>query len=340
MAPLSFRPAVMIQGSENPQPEPMPRRAPHISYRMTDSAQALDEPGTLAVFGFGADAPLHQDPRWLRVALEPFEAPAPLEVWQVDGPVRHGRDGPVRWSDGDGWLFAALELDENDHGGADATAAKAYRLLHQFVTSRAERHVLRVWNYLHAINQGEGDDERYKRFCDGRVAGMGDFFIDGFPAATAIGHHAGTQRLQVYLLASDQPGTAVENPRQTSAWRYPRQYGRTPPSFARAMILPAGDALAISGTAAVVGHASAHADDLQQQLLETFANLDALLRNAGMPSGLDTHSPLKAYVRCPGDAAQVRRFIHERLPGVPVLLFHGDICRDELLVEIDGWRYA
>ena len=26
--------------------------------------------------------------------------------------------------------------------------------------------------------------------------------------------------------------------------------------------------------------------------------------------------------------------------GVPVLLLHGDICRGELLVEIDGWRYA
>jgi len=25
---------------------------------------------------------------------------------------------------------------------------------------------------------------------------------------------------------------------------------------------------------------------------------------------------------------------------VPVLLLHGDICRSELLVEIDGWRYA
>jgi chorismate lyase/3-hydroxybenzoate synthase len=330
----------MIQGSENPQTDPIPHRAPRVSYRMTDPAKVLEETGTLALFGFGASAPRHEDPRWVQIALEPFETPAPLELWQVEGEVSHGRDGAVRWSAGGGWLFAALELDEHDHGGPDATAALAYRQLHQFISSRAEHHVLRVWNYLEAINHGEGDDERYKQFCHGRVAGMGDFFIDGFPAATAIGHHSGTRRLQIYLLASDQPGTPVENPRQTSAWRYPRQYGRTPPSFARAMSLPARDALAISGTAAVVGHASAHADDLQRQLVETFTNLDALLQHAGMPSGLDTQSPLKAYVRYPNDAAQVRRFIHERLPGVPVLLLHGDICRGELLVEIDGWRYA
>jgi chorismate lyase/3-hydroxybenzoate synthase len=132
----------------------------------------------------------------------------------------------------------------------------------------------------------------------------------------------------------------VENPRQVSAWRYPREYGPTPPSFARAMRLPASDALAISGTAAVVGHASAHRDDLQAQLIETLANLEALLASGGMAAGFDTHSPLKAYVRSAADASQVRAFFAQHLPGVPVLLLHGDICRRELLVEVDGWRYA
>jgi chorismate lyase/3-hydroxybenzoate synthase len=132
----------------------------------------------------------------------------------------------------------------------------------------------------------------------------------------------------------------VENPRQVSAWRYPRQYGSTPPSFARAMSLPALDALAISGTAAVVGHASAHHDDLDAQLEETLVNLEALLASADMSAGFDTQSPLKAYVRHGADAARVHDFLQQRLPGVPVLLLHGDICRGELLVEIDGWRYV
>ncbi|KRE94425.1 pteridine-dependent deoxygenase [Frateuria sp. Soil773] len=330
----------MIQGCENVRMDPLLRRAPRVAYRNGGVDEALREEGTLAVLGFGRGAATANDPRCFEVALECFDAPAPLEVWQVDAPVVHGAEGALRWSAGGGWLFVSIELDERECGGPRDTALRAYETLRRFVGQRDERHVLRVWNYLGAINQGDGDAERYKLFCDGRASGMGDFFAEGFPAATAIGHHADAPCLQVYLLACDQAGARVENPRQVSAWRYPRQYGRTPPSFARAMTLPAQDALAISGTAAVVGHASAHADDLQAQLQETFANLETLLASAGMAAGFDTHSPLKAYVRHPADVPQVRDFVRQHLPGVPVLLLHGDICRSELLVELDGWRYA
>lgn len=328
----------MVQGCENIRPAL--RRAPQVSYRLADLETALQEAGTLAVLGFGAGAAGSDDPRYLSVDLESFDAPAPLEIWQVDGPVSCGRDGDVQWSAGDGWLFAAITLDEHTHDGLRETAALAYARLSAFLAPRRERYVQRIWNYLVDINHGDGDGERYKLFCEGRPEGMGDFFADGFPAATAIGHHAAAPRLQVYLLACDEPGERVENPRQVSAWAYPRQYGRTPPSFARAMTLPAQDALAISGTAAVVGHSSAHGDDLLAQLEETLVNLEALLASAGMPAGFDTQSPLKAYVRHPTDAPVVRDFLLRRLPGVPVLLLHGDICRSELLVEIDGWRYA
>ena len=330
----------MMQGCENPQIDPQSRRAPQVSYRTAEVAATLAEPGTLALFGFGAGEPASSDPRYLQVALETFDAPAPLELWQVDAPVSCGSDGALRWSAGGGWLFVSIELDEREHGGASATARLAYERLHRFVATREAQHVLRVWNYLGAINQGEGDAEHYKHFCDGRAAGMGNFFAEGFPAATAIGHHGSPHRLQVYLLACDQGGTRVENPRQVSAWRYPRQYGRTPPSFARAMVLPAQDVLAISGTAAVVGHASAHQDDLDAQLEETLVNLETLLASADMAAGFDIRSPLKVYVRHAADAPHVHEFLRRRLPGVPVLLLRGDICRSELLVEIDGWRYA
>jgi chorismate lyase/3-hydroxybenzoate synthase len=330
----------MIQGCENPQMEAQVRRAPRVSYRVDTAAALLDEPGTLALFGFTAGAPPSTDPRYLQVALECFDTPAPLELWHVDAPVSCGVDGALHWSAGGGWLFVAIDLDEREHGGPSATAQRAYETLHRFVAARGAQHVLRVWNYPGAINLGEGDAERYKHFCDGRAVGMGDFFAEGYPAATAIGHRGEAHRLQVYLLACDQPGNRVENPRQVSAWHYPRQYGRTSPTFARAMTLPGHDALAISGTAAVVGHASAHQNDLDAQLAETLTNLEALLASADMSAGFDTQSPLKAYIRHAADVERVRKFVQLRLPGVPVLLLHGDICRSELLVEIDGWRYA
>jgi chorismate lyase/3-hydroxybenzoate synthase len=330
----------MAQASENLQVQTGLMRSPRVTYRMADPDAALAEPGTLAAFGFGAGSPDSDDPRWLHVALECFDAPAPMELWQIDGEVTYGRQDAVRWSTGGGWLFAAIELDERDFGGVEGAARHAYAELREFMDTRSERCVLRIWNYIGAINQGDGDAERYRQFCDGRAAGVDDFFADGFPAATAIGHRASSHLLQIYLLASADAGLAIENPRQVSAWRYPRQYGRTSPGFARAMLMPARDALAISGTAAVVGHASAHEGDLEAQLNETLTNLEALLATADMPAGFDTHSPLKAYVRHPIDAGRVRDILHQRLPGVPVLLMHGDVCRRELLVEIDGWRFA
>src|SRR3546814_7354125 len=73
--------------------------------------------------------------------------------------------------------------------------------------------------------------------------------------------------VQVYWLAARTPGTPVENPRQVSAYRYPRQYGPQQPSFARAMLPPPGSAmpLLLSGTASVVGHATAHVGELLAQ---------------------------------------------------------------------------
>ena len=163
--------------------------------------------------------------------------------------------------------------------------------------------------------------------------------LQRYPAATAIGHRGKPRRLQVYARSAAGDGRALENPRQVSAWEYPRQYGPTAPSFARAMLLPQGG-LAISGTAAVIGHASRHGGDVTAQLGEAVANLEALLERAAMPA-FDATSPLKVYLRHPQDADAVRAALARHLDdAVPRILLQGDICRAELLVEIDGWRFG
>ncbi len=313
-----------------------------VRYAAAAPPALLAAPGTLAVLGFGAVAAESEDPRWLRLPLMPLDAATVAEVWQIDAAVEHGRAGAVRYAAGGGWLFGAIELDEAAHGGLERAAVAAYRALAAFSAARAECHVLRIWNYFGAINRGSGDAERYKRFCAGRALGMGtgQVFADGYPAATAIGVPGAPDRLQLYWLAATAAGTRVENPRQLSAWRYPRAYGPTPPSFARGMRLPGGAGLAISGTAAIVGHASQAAGDLDAQLAETFANLDALLTAAGVDGGLDARSPLKVYLRDPAQAGHVADFLAAHLsPAVPRLLLAGDVCRAELAVEIDGWRF-
>lgn len=347
------------------QPAPPALR---VAYAHAELDDLLSEPDVLAVLGFGGDAPAaHADPRYLRILLEPLQTPAPFEVWRVSAPVVSGRAGDVRYAHDGQLLFGALEINEAelDRVGSGETrtqiaapavsaiaaaAAAGYRELDAFLAGSGYPQALRIWNYLAAITEGDDDAERYRQFCVGRARGMPS--PAQYSAATAIGMPvlaSGAPRLlQIYFLAAKSPGTGLENPRQLSAYRYPRQYGPQPPTFARAMLAPtiaaASAPLLISGTASVRGHASVHADDVIAQLDETLLNLRTVLEAArelqpSLPPAFGEHSVLKAYLRDPFQASMVVSALHSRLPaGTPLLLLHADVCRAELLIEIDGFH--
>lgn len=309
------------------------------AYHAASAPELLERPNTLAVFDFGTIGDPPADPRHLQVPLPELASDPVRECWSAPGEVTSGSVGDLRWAAGGGWRFVAIETMESPSGDIEATSERAYRSLLAHVAGCPERHLLRIWNYLGAINEGDGDRERYRLFCNGRARGLAAHGVTDYPAATAIGHHGPRSLLQVYALCASEPGRALENPRQVSAWQYPRRYGPTAPSFARAMELP-NDGLAISGTAAVIGHASHHHEDVAAQADEAFANLETLLQRAGMHA-FDAGSPLKVYVRNAEEVAAVEATLARRLDAsVPRLLLQGDICRRELLVEIDGWRFA
>lgn len=306
-----------------------------IGYAFAGAAEILREPNVLAAIGFNGAGAGIDDARWLSVGLDPVGTPA-IEVWRGSGPVSAGRDGRVRWScDGD-YGFFAIEIDEAPGGDIAAAAEIAYGELLACILASPTCHVLRLWNYFDAINEGDGDDERYRRFCVGRARGVASVWQDRYPAATAIGRRDGVRVLQVYALAARLAGAPVENPRQVNAWRYPRQYGPTPPTFARGMTTPGGQLL-ISGTAAVVGSSSRHHDDVAAQLDETLINVESLIRSANASARPGPGSLLKVYVRDADDAAVVAAKLAVSMREADgILILRGDICRRELLVEIDG----
>ena len=332
--------------SSAPDLPPAPQRLA-VDYIHAPGPQALlGMSETLAVFGFGALAPSSaaiDDPRYLHVPLSPLrEAAAPYEVWRSAGPVATGREGAIRYSHDGALMFGVLEWEEPD-GGILHASAHAYAALVAFWRDSDYPHLLRIWNYFDAITLGEGDSERYRQFCVGRVQGLGDVDTRTLPAATAIGSRDGRRVLQVYWLAAREPGLPLENPRQVSAYRYPREYGPQSPTFARALLPPSPRVpLLLSGTASIVGHASQHADSLSAQLDETLTNLDSLLgaareRAPTLSPHLDGTSRLKVYVRDATDADAVAAQLEARLgTRVPWLMLHADVCRRELLVEIEG----
>jgi len=306
----------------------------------------LADPHVLAMFGFraGDAAPPSDDPRYLQVGLQPDGEPQ-LEVWRSTGAVQCGRDADgLAWASDGALMFGALQIDEARHGGIAGAAEHAYAQLLSALPRHGYPHLLRIWNYLDAIIEGEGDDERYRQFCIGRARGLGDVDPGTLPAATAIGRLDGVRVLQVYWLAARAPGTPLENPRQVSAWRYPRQYGPQSPSFARAMLAAPGSTLPLllSGTASVVGHATLHGEDTLRQLEETFANLDALVGTArarlpALPARFGAGSRLKVYVRDAAEIPLVRQALSRHLPPeVAYIVLHAAVCRRDLRVEIDG----
>jgi chorismate lyase/3-hydroxybenzoate synthase len=312
--------------------------APRIEYLPLDPRKPLPANVLFAVqFGTG-NGPV--PPRCARVRLEPLAGAGLTEVWYANGPVHTGFDGQIRFAADDHHLAAAIEVDEREHGGIAGAAAYVYSQIAQFQLTSRYRHLQRIWNYLDDINQGEGDQERYRVFCSGRAEGLKLLGLERFPAATAIGRRDGSHRLQVYWLAGREPGIALENPRQTAAYLYPRQYGPTPPVFSRAMLV-APDLLMISGTASIVGHASQHPGNVERQMAEIFSNLDSLLTRArahapALPLRFGGNTLIKAYLRNRENLACVEQQLRERLPpGTPFLALLGDVCRADLILELD-----
>ena len=308
--------------------------------------ELLADEHVLAIFGFhaGDTAPPTDDPRYLQVGLQAVGT-ALLEVWRSPYPVSRGRDAEgMAWASDGALMFGAMQVVEAAHGGIRNAAEHAYTHLLAALPAQGYPHLLRIWNYMDAIIEGEGDQERYRQFCVGRARGIGTIDTGTLPAATAIGRVDGVRVLQVYWLAARVPGTPLENPRQVSAYHYPRQYGPQSPSFARAMLAAAGSRLPLllSGTASVVGHATLHGDSTERQLQETFNNFEALIGAArrhrpGVPEQFGHGSRLKVYVRNLDEVADVRRMLAQRLPAdLPYLVLNAVVCRHDLRVEIDG----
>src|SRR5207248_3880647 len=100
-------------------------------------------------------------------------------------------------------------------------------------------HLLRVWNYLPDINRDSHGTERYRQFNSARqqvLRECGRALTGKVPAASALGATSDSP-LAVYFLAGRTAPTFLENPRQVSAYHYPRQYGSHSPVFSRATLL-------------------------------------------------------------------------------------------------------
>jgi chorismate lyase/3-hydroxybenzoate synthase len=278
----------------------------------------------------------------------------PYEVWSSGRPAESGQHGRVRFRRTPEMLFGCIALQERDFvasAGADGTSAlhqatqEAYQEICATLEAEGYPHLLRVWNYLADINRDSGGTERYRQFNTARQHALhtcGRAVAGSVPAASALGARSESP-LVVYFLAGRVAPLFVENPRQVSAYHYPSEYGTHSPVFSRAALLRQSGSLTlfISGTASIVGHQSLHPGDTAAQTRETLTNIEALVNEANRRAG-DAHFDLatlayKVYVRRPTDLAVIQGLLNSRVgPNAQILYLQADICRQDLLVEIEA----
>jgi chorismate lyase/3-hydroxybenzoate synthase len=320
------------------------RLSAHDAHRDDDASSVLGK----VHFGSAERPSENQRGPELHVPLELLNDRASVvDVWLGEGPPRIERYANVEVSTDDRVLFGCVQIDEESAGGLRAAARDAYTSIFAALERGACTHPLRFWNYVPHINREQDGLERYRHFNIARqeaflAAGRPAF--SGAPAACAIG--AEGTHLTVYFVAAKDPPLAVENPRQVSAYHYPAEHGPRSPTFSRATVAAGGrPTLFISGTASVVGHRSQHPGDVTAQTRETFVNLRALVDAANRGYSAPPFSLERllytVYVRHAEHYELVRRqFAAEVAASETAVFLRGDICRAELLVEIEATGIA
>lgn len=286
--------------------------------------------GVLAAVAFGNSI----DDALATVAVQQLGDRPLAEVWRTNDTVRRGTCGDISYAATDRVLIGTLGRDAND---VEGTAGWAFDQIIDLARTSGYPHLLRVWNHVGDINMVDGETERYRGFCVGRhesFARHGYALRADLPAASAVGTRGRGYR--AYFIAAKGSGLQVENPRQVSAYDYPAQYGRRSPSFSRATVLRGeGQSLVfIAGTSSIVGHETKHAGDVALQTDETIRNIARVLEAAGAELGHLVAA--KAYIRRAEDREIVAARLHAALGDTPVLYVRADVCRADLLVEVEG----
>lgn len=298
-------------------------------------SEKLQRDDTLAIVGFG-DAPAGA---CVTIASRQLGRVPLAEVWRTKLPIAKSRVGDVSFSTNESVLFGTISANG---GATDIITAQLYEHIVDTVRTAGYPYLLRVWNHVGAINEAEGDLERYKRFSAGRHEALTrcGFHRQQFPAASAVGMVS--DGLAVYFIASRNPGVQVENPRQVAAYDYPPAHGPRSPSFARATVAQwnGSGMIFVSGTSSVVGHETRHHGNVSAQLDETLENMRAIVAESaariGRRASLGELSVAKTYIRRADDYSIVAPRLTHELPATQHLFVESDICRRDLLLEIEG----
>lgn len=211
--------------------------------------------------------------------------------------------------------------------------------------------IIRQWNYIEEIVAVEGVHQNYQDFNDVRSLFYNDHFKEcGFPAATGIGMNQGGLIIEYIAMKSNSAVTApVDNSQQISAHKYSTHVlkgsclVKTTPKFERARYLKCGDKsmFFISGTASIIGEKTVGIDNPAMQTEVSINNIrelysEQILKQLSINDMRTEYGHMRVYVKNEADFKTIQSVCHKFYGDLPMVFIKADVCRDNLLVEIEG----
>ena len=218
--------------------------------------------------------------------------------------------------------------------------------------------IVRQWNYIGDILKTRDNYQNYQIFNEVRSEYYHRYrTVKGFPAATGVGMKHGGVIIDFCALKPHESVMIrpIENPNQVNAYEYDQMVlkGRAdkgnpvkhPPQFERGLLLAnySHSTLYISGTASIIGQETVGIGDIERQTIVTIENIKKLSDPARISELVSrSHIPeekyglLRAYIKRQNDFGVVRQICEKFFPQIPVSYVEADICRDDLLIEIEG----
>ena len=293
-----------------------------------------------------------------------------VELWALGGPgVTVKRFGPELLtveSDGIRWIHCGGIRVETGSDGPYGESISAFKQMEARLAGAGVgfAHVVRTWLYVNQINSGEPGRQRYQELNRARTDFYGGIQFGAkaqaasapgriYPASTGIGTAGNHITMSCMALDSQRPDVfllPLENPRQTPAYNYEPDYSPQSPKFSRAMAVVQGHFVStlLSGTASIVNSQTCHLGDIVRQTEQTIENIERLIApqnfaHHGLPGAgatLRDIAKLRVYVKRREDYERCREVCERRLPRIPALYLHADVCRPELLVEIEAVAFS
>ncbi len=285
---------------------------------------------------------------WSYVPQPPFEATLAAEVWWIKDESKWF----IERRECQGVNYLSMQRDGVKRllvGGLNASEAssKIYtqsRVICDQISTILEREgmpidsIIRQWNYIERITFEDAENQHYQEFNDARselYSKVG--WESGYPAATGIGALSGGVTIDFDASIGEEV-TPIDNNLQVAAHAYSEevligeQSQKTTPKFERAKLLE--DILYVSGTAAIRGEESLVGISAAEQTRITLENIDVLLKAAGCGRA----TSLRVYIKYREDYPQIREVVEAYAPNDAIYVY-ADICREELLMEIEAVAY-